>query len=202
MSVPKSKRNVSEFEFYNTAVRLREHLTLWLLRDFGVKTRPRDVAFVEKRARMNAEDKAALEDILERNGLGESICDTYPQWWISERRKRIDSICADILENIIRAYNLYATTSEEYHNRREWQNRAITGVYALIEEVQFVVDILFKTGETDVQRFMSFVKLCNDEIALLKGWRKQGNAQREGILRKETATRLKIEAKMRAEKSA
>ena len=202
MTVPKSKRSVSEFEFYNTAVRLREHLTLWLLRDFGVKTRPRDVSFIEKRTRMSAEDKLTLEDILERNGLGESICDTYPQWWISERRRRIDLICADILENIVRAYNLYATTSDEYRLRREWQNRAITGVYALIEEVQFVIHILFKTGETDVQRFMSFVKFCDDEIALLKGWRKQGNAQREGILRKEIASRLKIEAKMRAENPA
>ena len=192
MSVPASKRGVSEFEFYNTAVRLRVHVTMWLLRDFGAKPRYRDARFVADAYNMTDDDKKAFEELLAKYNIGDSICDTYPQWWIQERRRKIDSLCADILESITRAFNIYATTLEEYNERRLLQTRAITSVYALLEEAQFVLSVLYKTGGVDVDRYGHFVQFCNDEIALLKGWRKQGNKQRTAIIRKEKTLREKI----------
>ena len=64
MSVPASKRSISEFEFYNTAIRLRQHVTFWLLRDFGAKPRVRDAKFVANRYQMTDEDKKAFEGLL------------------------------------------------------------------------------------------------------------------------------------------
>ena len=64
MSVPASKRGVSEFEFYNTAVRLRVHVTMWLLRDFGAKPRYRDAKFVADAYNMTDDDKKAFEELL------------------------------------------------------------------------------------------------------------------------------------------
>lgn len=40
MSVPKSKRNLSQLEFYHTAFTLRKNLTELLLKDFSIKDMP------------------------------------------------------------------------------------------------------------------------------------------------------------------
>lgn len=194
MSVPASKRSISEFEFYNTAIRLRQHVTFWLLRDFGAKPRVRDAKFVATRYQMTDEDKKTFEELLAKYNIGDSVCDTYPQWWIQERRRKIDGLLTETIECIVRAFNLYATTLEEYNERRRLQSKAITGIYAVLEECQFVISVLYKTGGVDVDRYGQLVQFCDDELALLKGWRKQGNKQREGIIRKERRLRQKIDS--------
>ena len=193
MSVPAKKRAVSSYEFYNTAVRLRVHVTLWLLRDFGAKPKVRDCTLKAKQVGMSDEDKKALETILEKYNLGDSVTDTYPQWWINEKRKRIDGILSEMIDCIVRAFSIYATTLAEFDYRRELQTRAITCVYVLLEECQFVISVLYKTGGVDVDRYGHLVEFCTSEIALLKGWRKQGNKQRAGIARKEASLQKRIE---------
>lgn len=39
MTVQKSKRSVSDFEFYTNALRIRQRVTEWMLRDFGAKAK-------------------------------------------------------------------------------------------------------------------------------------------------------------------
>ena len=198
MSVPKSKRAVSEYEFYTNAQRIRVQLTEWLMRDFGAKTRIRDLSLIAKRERMSDEDRAVLAEILERYGMGDQICETYPGWWIAERRRKLDRIAASIAENICGAFDLYATCVAEWEERRLMQDRAIAGVYQLLEETQFVVAVLYKTGGVDEAKYMPFVALCEAEIKLLKGWRQAGNEIRRRLVRKDVAERAKIEAKLRS----
>ena len=97
MTVPKSKRKISEFEFYANALRIRTQITEWLMRDFGVKPRFRDVSVVAKKARMTPEDAKVMADIFERYGFGDTICETYPEWWIAERRRTLDRIACSML---------------------------------------------------------------------------------------------------------
>ena len=69
MSVPVSKRTLSQYEFYNTAVRLRTKVAEWLLRDLGAKPKVRDLSFIGKRYLMSDEDKKALDDLFDKYGL-------------------------------------------------------------------------------------------------------------------------------------
>ena len=196
MTVPKSKRKISEFEFYANALRIRTQMTEWLMRDFGVKPRFRDVSVVAKKARMTPEDAKAMADIFERYGFGDTICETYPEWWIAERRRTLDRIACEMMENITSAFDLYAVTLGEWDERRAYQDRAIACVYKLLEETQFIVNYLYRTGGVDVAKYMPFVALCETEINLLKGWRKAGNDVRRGIMKREEYDRQKIQKKM------
>lgn len=58
MSVPKSRRNQSEVEFFRNANLLRKEMTLLLMRDFGIKDKVRKVASVANK--MNEEDSEAF----------------------------------------------------------------------------------------------------------------------------------------------
>ncbi len=196
MSVPKSKRTISEFEAYTNALRIRVHVTEWLLRDFGVKDRYRDLDAISKKAKMTPEDSKALAELLEKYQLGDRICETYPEWWIAERRRSMDRLAASMLENISAAYDIYATCLAEWEERRLLMDRAISNVYQLLDEAQFVISALFKTGGTDVNHYMPFVALCETEIGLIKGWRKSGNEIRRRLVQKDVAERLKIEKKI------
>lgn len=201
MSVPVSKRTLSQYEFYNTAVRLRTKVSEWLLRDLGAKPRVRDLSFVGKRYKMSDEDRAVLDELFDKYGFGDRLCATFPEWWIAERRRTLDGICSEMVLCIVKAFNLYPQNIEEWNHRRELQNKSIGCAYALLEEMKFVVDCLHKTTGVEVNKFMPFVEMCETEIGLLKGWRKQGNEIRKPILRKEIGDRMKIEKQL-SEKSS
>ncbi len=196
MSVPKSKRKISEFETYANAVKIRVQVTEWLLRDFGVKDRYRDMSAISKKAKMTPDDSKTLAELLEKYQLGDRICESYPEWWIAERRRTMDRLAASMVENISSAYDIYATSLSEWDERRLMMDRAIANVIQLLEETQFIVSALFKTGGVDVNHYMPFVALCETEIALIKAWRKSGNEIRRRLIHKEVAERLKIEKKL------
>lgn len=196
MTVPKSKRSVSEFEFYTNALRIRQRVTEWMLRDFGAKAKVRDLSLAAKKYAMSAEDKALLEALFEKYTLGERIAETFPEWWIDERRHAIDQLCADLVLDIVAAFAIYPTSTTEFEARRVLQNRAISTVMKLLEETQFVIHCLYRTGGVDVGGAMALVQLCEAEIALLKGWKKSGNPVRNAILKKEIAAKAKIQKKL------
>ena len=197
MTVPLSKRSISDYEFYNTALGLRDKITKWLLRDFGVKPHDRNLDDIGRRFRMNEDDKKVLSDLLSKYGMGQQICETYPEWWINERRGTIDKICADLILNIVKAYEIYPQTSAEYDERRKLQDTAITLVYALLSEVRYVATILFKQAGMNMNLCADIAEMCSKEIALLKGWRKDGNKIQKAILKKEAENRLKVEKQLR-----
>ncbi len=146
---------------------------------------------------MNDEDKKILAGLLDKYGMGQQICETYPEWWIDERRKMIDRLCSNIIENITRAFEIYPQTSAECDERRRLQDAAITSVYALLSEIRFVARTLFDTAGMDMNLSVDLTELCTKEIALLKGWRKDGNRIQRAILKKETEERLKVEKRVR-----
>lgn len=186
MSVPLSKRSISEFEFYANAIRIRQRITEWLLRDFGIKPQTRNLENIAKRFRMNDSDRTVLADLLNKYGMGQQICETYPEWWVQERRRTIDKICADMARYIVEAFEIYPQTMTEYNKRRETQSCAIACVYALTNELQYVASVLFKTANMDMSRSADIAEMCAVEIALLKGWRKEGNRIRNAILKRES----------------
>ena len=185
MSVPKGKRTQSKFEVYHHAVKMRTEITRWLLRDFGVKVYARTLPDLAKRNKMSEEDTALLGAILDKYNLGDKVLEDFPAWWIAERRRKIDEICSDMMMKTSKANSIYATSTEEFWGRRTHQNEAIGCVYALLAEVQFVASVLWRTTGADIEKYIPFTKLCEEQIALLKAWRKSDNAVLKRLTAKE-----------------
>lgn len=162
-------------EFYHTAVKLRVMLTEWLLRDFGIKRKVRQASAVAKSCRMEAQDAEQFLALLEKYALTNTLAEDYPSWWLIERRRTIDRICATMMQNIRAANSIRVTTEAEYHERRILQDRAIGNADQLLEELQYVIAVLHRTLGVDVDKYLPFADLIQKEILLLKGWRKSGN---------------------------
>lgn len=103
-NVPKSKRKLSDLEFYSNALKLRRLMTSWLLRDFGIKPTRRSPENFVKRYRFTQEDAERFTEVLERYSLGQNIYEHFEDWWVNARRLQIDKGIQDILHYIRKAY--------------------------------------------------------------------------------------------------
>ena len=175
-NVPKSKRSLSDLEFYKTALRLRVGITKWLLRDMGAKPRTRTVENLAKHRRMSAEDAATLSDLMDRYNLGDRLIETFPEWWIAERRRALDEAVKNLMQEIKFANAIFPTNIHECYERRLHQDRAIGWVDYLTEELHFIADVFSTSGAgIPVSKFEPWLKECETEYRLLKGWRKADN---------------------------
>ena len=101
------------------------------------------------------ECKAALEE--------------YPSWFISTEREFINTLCRNMIVNIITANNIYITNLADADNRRQHQNEAIAATEMLLQELQFLLGVI---PQIDANKLVPFIEMADKEIALLKGWRK------------------------------
>lgn len=173
-NVPKSKRKLSELEFYNNALNLRRLVTSWLLRDFGIKPTRRSPENFVKRYHFTQEDAERFTEVLDRYGLGQSIYEHFEDWWINARRLQIDRGIQDILHYIRKANAIYPTCEQEYYERRLQQDRAIGACEVLLDDLAFVAETVSGFG-VRLNQYQQIVDALNFEIALIKGWRKADN---------------------------
>ncbi len=129
MSVPKSKRSLSDMEFYRTAIELRIKVSEFLLRDFGAKPKVRTLQNLQEAHKMSDEDAKTLSDLMDKYNLGDRVLETFPEWWIEQRRLKLDEILSDLLIAIRKANSIYPQTMIEYEERRLNQTRAIANAY-------------------------------------------------------------------------
>ncbi len=175
MSVPKSKRSLSDMEFYRTAIELRIKVSEFLLRDFGAKPKVRTLQNLQEAHKMSDEDAKTLSDLMDKYNLGDRVLETFPEWWIEQRRLKLDEILSDLLIAIRKANSIYPQTMIEYEERRLNQTRAIALIDCLTEELSFVVSLLHKSIGLDLDRLTPFLHLIEKEYILLKAWRKTDN---------------------------
>lgn len=154
MSVPVSRRRTSSLEYYNTALQLRSAITDWLLRDFGIKSKVRRTDLLCRQVKMDAEDKKDFITIIEKYDLGSCLIDSFPSWWINNRRLCIDNICSALMQNIRAAQNICPTTKTEFIDRRLFQSHAIGNIHQLLEELQYTINVLYKTLGVDVNKYL------------------------------------------------
>jgi hypothetical protein len=152
MSVLKNKRGLSKLEFYHTARQLREDLTNFLLRDFGVKDKVRKLKTPE-----NTEV---------------TVIEEYPAWLITEFRQNIMRILRNLMMNITAGNSIYPVNPEELQVRRQYQTAAIINCQQLIQELQFCADVL----PVELGKFLPYADRIDFEIKLLRGWRKANGA--------------------------
>ncbi len=187
-SVPNSRRNLSNLEFYRTATRLRREITALLLRDFGVKDKVRNTKIVAKEHRMTPEDEEALKALLEKYGIEKNIIDEYPDWLIDKMRSSIMDILRNLILNIRAANIIYPTSEAEFFERRIRQDRAIGNCEQLDEEMQYIISVI----PVDAQKYMRYTDMIEKEEALLRGWRKSDN---------KILTRIRKEEKKRSQQN-
>lgn len=185
MTVPLSKRSLSDMEFYRKALLLRTKVTEFLLRDFALKPRVRTLENLKESRKMTDSDAKTLCDLMDKYNLGDRVIEEFPEWWIEQRRLRIDRILSDLLEAIRLGNAIYPNSLTEYEQRRAYQTKAIGLLDCLTEELQFVVFLLYKNLGLDIDRLTPFLHLIEEEYALLKGWRKGDNKIRSRILKEQ-----------------
>lgn len=171
MSVPKSERGLSQMEFYKTAIVLRERMTFLLLRDFGVKSKVKEFDTYCAQQSMDDDDKAMFATLLEKYNLGNKIVEQFPSWFIDKERGFFDDKLRELIMNITMANAIFITSEREYDERRIWIDRAIGNCDQLLQEMQYIIKVL----PVDVEKLMPYVGLIRQEIALLKGLRKNDN---------------------------
>lgn len=171
MSVLKRKRNISKMEFYHNAIKLRLMITEFLLKDFGIKSRRRNLEFAKDVYDIEDEDVEEIENILSAYDLKNSFIDNFPSWLIDKERDYFMDLLRSLMKNICSANTIHITNKEEYYMRRNYQTQAICDCENLLQEMQYIIYVT----HPNVEKYMPYVDIIEKEIALLKGWRNSDN---------------------------
>lgn len=184
-------------EAYNTAAKLRVELTRILLRNFGIKTTTGKYlgSFTEEEIKQIAEKNPRvgkfirmaykLEEELETH----EILREYPAWVTEMLRQKIIATLNNLVDHVVRA-NGYLVNFHELEIRRDYQNAAIKDCEILLQDLQYVMQIL----PIDVNKLLPYVDKVEFEIAVLKGWRK-ANGKIAKRIKKQEAGKQKAEQK-------
>jgi hypothetical protein len=130
---------------------MREEITNFLLRDFGVRDKVRKI---------QGEDNLQV-----------TIIEEYPAWLITSFRQSIIGILRSLMMNIMAANTIYPVTLEELADRRKYQTAAIINCEQLLGEMTYCSDVL----PIELAKFIPYIDKIAFEIKLLKGWRKSSN---------------------------
>ena len=171
MSVLKRKRNLSKMEFYHNAIKLRLMITELLLKDFGIKSRRRNLEFAKEVYDIDEDDLSEIEDILSAYNIKNSFIDNFQSWLIDKERDYFMDLLRSLMKNICSANTIHITNEEEYMMRRNYQTNAICDCENLLQEMQYVIYVC----HPNVEKYMVYVDIIEKEILLLKGWRKSDN---------------------------
>lgn len=177
MTVLKSKRSLSDMEFFHNALNLRKYVTFRLLKDFGIKPKVWRRTFLINSNDLTDQERQTLGDLLDKTEHVGAI-DDYPQWFIETERDIIMKIMADLLHHIVQANTIYISSEATADERRSYQNCAIADCERLIQELSYVISII---PVVDANKLMPLVDQTEREIALLKLWRKSDNKRLRAI---------------------
>lgn len=173
MSVKKDQRNQSSMEFIKNANRLRQSVTEWLFRDFGIKKK--SINCVVKN--ISSEDQKIIGEVLSRyeNQSEYRLISNYPEWFIDFERKTIITILRNLTSNITHANSIYAINLEELNERRIYQDKAIGDCFDLKTEIENIADQI----TLNLDKLSPIIQMIQKEITLLKGWRQSDNKIRK-----------------------
>lgn len=169
MSVLKNKRKASQFEVFHHAYQMRKDMTDLILRDFGYKPKMPKVTTGEGALKTEAQ--------LEHELKSEEKRVAFQQWYIASERDEIMNDLRCLMASITMANSIYPASVEEYNERRCYQDKAIGYCQRLLQELQYVIETL----PVDVNRYTRFADEIQQEVALLRGWRKSDNKYKKSL---------------------
>lgn len=169
MAVPKDRRTLSKVEFFYRAYRLNDAITQLLIKDFGIKRISKDLKAFTYGAKMTPADREGFMAYCTKYGI--NVETEYPLWIIEYYRGWILKILQDMINNITQANTIYPKSESEYYLRRQYQWRAIGNCYQLKQAMQAAVRNL----PVKTEKYMPYIGAIEEEIALLKDWKKRDN---------------------------
>lgn len=102
----------------------------------------------------------------------------FSKWFINGESQVVLSNLSEAQKYITMANSIFPNCLMECDERRRLQDLAIGLHYDLLQELQFVLEML----PIDKNKYTRYADMINHEIALLKGWRQSDNAIRKKIL--------------------
>lgn len=170
-------RKLSSMEFYKNAIRIRQRLTDWMLRDFGTKRNRRSVKQIIKE--IDPTDQYVIDSIFEKYGKtpNQEFQSEFPEWFIRFEQEKLVGLLHDLIFNITAANSIYAVYTFEMDLRREYQDKAIANCYQLYSELQYILSTVY----TDANNYIPLLESIDKEIDLLKNWRRSDNKTRKEL---------------------
>lgn len=171
MAVIKNDRNLSSLEFYHNAIILEKELIQFLLKDFGIRDKVRELKYFCDIKKLNSDDKEMFMKIVQKYNMDEQVVESYPIWLVEYYRKSILEDMKSLFKNITEANTIYPVTIQEWEERRKYQTAAIADSQNILITMNRVVN----TMPVNVNKFMRYIDMIEQETKLLRGWRKSGN---------------------------
>lgn len=169
MTVPASKRKMSKIEFYNRAMKFHSRIADLIRRDFGHKINMRATAYVSNKIKMDPEDEAVFNSICVKNNI--HFDNTQDSLFLDYYKNKALALIDGIVNDIVSANSIYATRESEFDYRRRLQWDAICKCNMLLTTFQLLENIL----QLDANKLTPYVEDINNELKLLKDWKKSDN---------------------------
>ena len=170
MAVVKNKRKQSRFEANHHLIALRQSVTELILHDFGYSEEKYRKMYEWKLRAINDEDKAN-----EQKAEWQLKDEQFREFFIDEEAKAILDLMRKICVEFNVANAIFPSDKPskliEYLVRRWHINNAIGYCHAMKDEIQYVI----RTLPVDINRYVQFAEMINEQISLFKGVRESDN---------------------------
>lgn len=153
MSVIKAKRKPSRFEVLVHANNLHDMMLELMQRNYGVK----DVKHLVRKKYLfskEQEDQYAFYRVV-----------------LNQSKDHINHFCRLLIANIRAANTIYARSTAEFEQRREYQNDAIVNCEQIKAELMRIVTVF----DVDVNIYAQYLRAIHYEVELIKNWRQRDN---------------------------
>lgn len=167
MSVPENLRGLSTMQFYINASVIRHDMALFVYSNFGMSQNAKTYKWTN--SNISPSDLEIVQGILDKYQLTQLKLrvQNFPEEYLQRIKSRILTFSEEILDNIVRANNIYSALESEYLLRREFQDIAVVNCFNLISELQFVFDNI-PSNHTLIAKY---IDMLDNEIKLLRSWK-------------------------------
>lgn len=176
MSVPLRDRSESEIDYHYDAVMVDQSLIQLMLRDFGVKDKPKSVNYYTKINKMSRKDADQFKAILDRNNLDMGILQQFPSWLLDYFRDDLLKTSGRMVYDVQMASRLEQigiTNYNEFLKRQEYQDLALAECQNILRQLQRVM----KNLPVDAEKLMPFTGQILKLEQEISNWRKNCNQQ-------------------------
>ncbi len=182
MSVLKSKRKPSQFEVFHHLAKMRKEVTDFLLMDFGYSE---DKAKKKVQHQFGGRSREELTDAeKERYDKIKKRMEAFNEWFIEDERKAVTDCLRNIGRCIFSANANIPQYRQELVERRILQDEALGYLETLKQELQYTIETL----PVDINKYVRFSDMIEQEIKLIKAWRKSDNRFKAIVLQDENIT--------------
>lgn len=183
MSVPKSKRTLSDMQFFHNALQLHKELTLLFISNFKIKEINK-LNIDDILPNSTEQEKIEFRNLMQQFKIDiQDISNKVPIWYLKNKRDMMFHLLDSLINYIIGANSIYPTSKVEFDERRLLQDKAIANCYTLLTQFQLIIYDL--QDNIKIDKYQKYINMINDEIYLLKGWRTSTNKFLKSISKNE-----------------